>query len=203
MQSLKKSNQFSMAQNKIIDDFRKLQSLLDSGATFIAFDTETTGLNSTSDRVIEIGAIKFDKSGVIDKFETLINPQRSIPTECTEINHITDEMVKDAPLAVDALASFSEFAKDSILIAHNVNFDLNFISEELARTKLPALKNKALDTLTFVRWAYPLLGKYNLQLMARLMNIEVTDAHRAFDDARVCMEVFLKTLSDTKSIQKH
>lgn len=203
MQSLKKSNQFSMAQNKIIDDFRKLQSLLDSGATFIAFDTETTGLNSTSDRVIEIGAIKFDKSGVIDKFETLINPQRSIPTECTEINHITDEMVKDAPLAVDALVSFSEFAKDSILIAHNANFDLNFISEELARTKLPALKNKALDTLTFVRWAYPLLGKYNLQLMARLMNIEVTDAHRAFDDARVCMEVFLKTLSDTKSIQKH
>lgn len=203
MQSPMKSNQFSMAQNKIIDDFRKLQSLLDSGATFIAFDTETTGLNSTSDRVIEIGAIKFDKSGVIDKFETLINPQRSIPTECTEINHITNEMVKDAPLAVDALVSFSEFAKDSILIAHNVNFDLNFISEELARTKLPALKNKALDTLTFVRWAYPLLGKYNLQLMARLMNIEVTDAHRAFDDARVCMEVFLKTLSDTKSIQKH
>lgn len=192
-----------MAQNKSIDDFRKLQILLDSGESFIAFDTETTGLSPTSDRIIEIGAIKFDKSGVIDKFETLINPQKTIPEECTKINHITNEMVKDAPLTKDVLTSFSEFVKDSILIAHNANFDLNFISEELSRAKLPALKNKSLDTLTFVRWAYPLLGKYNLQLMACLMNIEVTDAHRAFDDSRVCMEVFLRTLKDTLPIQKH
>ena len=111
-----------MAQNKIIDDFRKLQSLLDSGATFIAFDTETTGLNSTSDRVIEIGAIKFDKSGVIDKFETLINPQRSIPTECTEINHITDEMVKDAETIDTVFPKMLEFLGDSVIVAHNAKY---------------------------------------------------------------------------------
>nr|WP_318680386.1 3'-5' exonuclease [uncultured Treponema sp.] len=191
-----------MPQNKLIEDFRKLQILLDSGATFIAFDTETTGLSSTTDRVIEIGAVKFDKDGIKEKFETLINPQKPIPPECTEINHITNEMVKDAPLAEKALKNFSSFIKDGILIAHNVNFDLNFINEELSRAKLPKTKNKAMDTLTFVRWAYPLLGKYNLQLMARLMNIDVTEAHRAYDDARVCMEVFLKTLEDTKSVQK-
>lgn len=191
-----------MPQNKLLEDFRKLQSLLDSGATFIAFDTETTGLSSTSDRVIEIGAVKFDKTGIIDKFETLINPQKPIPVECTEINHITNEMVKDAPTAEVALKEFSDFIKDGILIAHNANFDLNFINEELERAKLPQTKNKAVDTLTFVRWAYPLLGKYNLQLMARLMDINVTDAHRAFDDARVCMEVFNKTLKDTASVQK-
>lgn len=191
-----------MPQNKLIEDFRKLQILLDSGATFIAFDTETTGLSSTTDRIIEIGAVKFDKDGIKDKFETLINPQKPIPPECTEINHITNEMVKDAPHAEEALKNFSSFIKDGILIAHNVNFDLNFINEELSRAKLPETKNKALDTLTFVRWAYPLLGKYNLQLMARLMNIDVTEAHRAYDDARVCMEVFLKTLEDTKSVQK-
>lgn len=191
-----------MPQNKLLEDFRKLQSLVDSGVTFIAFDTETTGLSSTNDRIIEIGAVKFDKNGIIDKFETLINPQKPIPAECTEINHITDEMVKDAPLSKDAMVSFSDFIKDSILIAHNANFDLNFVNEEFARAKLPELKNKALDTLNFVRWAYPLLGKYNLQLMARLMNINVEDAHRAYDDARVCMEVFNRTLKDTASVQK-
>lgn len=191
-----------MPQNKLLEDFRKLQSLLDSGATFIAFDTETTGLNSTTDRVIEIGAVKFDKTGIIDKFQTLINPQKAIPPECTEINHITDEMVKDAPVAEEALKSFVDFIKDGILVAHNANFDLNFINAELERSNLSALKNKALDTLTFVRWAYPLLGKYNLQLMAKLMDISVTDAHRAFDDARVCMEVFTRTLTDTASVQK-
>lgn len=186
---------------KLLEDFRKLQSLVDSGATFIAFDTETTGLSSSTDRVIEIGAVKFDKDGVQDTFETLINPQKNIPAECTAINHITNEMVKDAPVAEEALSKFADFVKDGILIAHNANFDINFVTEEMERAKLPALKNKALDTLNFVRWAYPLLGKYNLQLMARLMEIDVTDAHRAFDDARVCMEVFNKTLADTKSIQ--
>ncbi len=190
-----------MPQNKLIEDFRKLQSLLDSGENFIAFDTETTGLSSSKDRVIEIGAVKFNKDGIKDKFETLINPQKPISAECTQINHITNEMIKDAPLAKDALVLFVDFIKDGILVAHNANFDLNFINAELERAKLPALKNKAIDTLNFVRWAYPLLGKYNLQLMAKLMDIEVTEAHRAYDDARVCMEVFNKTLSDTKSIQ--
>ena len=190
-----------MPQNKLIEDFRKLQSLLDSGENFIAFDTETTGLSSSKDRVIEIGAVKFNKDGIKDKFETLINPQKQISVECTQINHITIEMIKDAPLAKDALVLFVDFIKDGIRVAHNANFDLNFINAELERAKLPALKNKAIDTLNFVRWAYPLLGKYNLQLMAKLMDIEVNEAPRAYDDARVCMEVFNKTLSDTKSIQ--
>lgn len=191
-----------MAQNKILDDFRKLQVLLESGVTFTAFDTETTGLSATSDRIIEIGAVKFDKNGIIDKFETLVNPQKSIPAECTAINHITNEMVKDAPLSKDAVSDFCKFIDGSILIAHNAGFDLGFLNEECKRAKLAETKNKALDTLTLVRWAYPLIGKYNLQLMARLMDIKVNDAHRAYDDARVCMEVFLKTVEDTKSIQK-
>ena len=190
-----------MPQNKLIEDFRKLQSLLDSGENFIAFDTETTGLSSSKDRVIEIGAVKFNNDGLKDTLETLINPQKQISAERTQINHITNEMIKDAPLAKDALVLFVDFIKDGILVAHNANFDLNFINAELERAKLPALKNKAIDTLNFVRWAYPLLGKYNLQLMAKLMDIEVNEAHRAYDDARVCMEVFNKTLSDTKSIQ--
>lgn len=191
-----------MPQNKLLEDFRKLRSLVDSGEQFIAFDTETTGLSSTKDRIIEIGAVLFDKSGVLDTFETLVNPQKSIPEECTKINHITNEMIKDAPLSKDALASFVSFIKKGILVAHNASFDLNFINAELERAELPALKNKAVDTLQFVRWAYPLLGKYNLQIMAKLMDIPVQEAHRAYDDARVCMEVFNRTLRDTDAVQK-
>ena len=190
-----------MAQNKLLEDFRKLQILYDSGVDFIAFDTETTGLSSTSDRVIEIGAIKFNNSNKVEKFETLINPQKKLSTECTQINNITNEMLVNAPLAEEAISNFVKFINDGILIAHNANFDINFINAELNRLNLKPLKNKAIDTLNFCRWAYPLLGKYNLQLLAKLMDIEVNQAHRAFDDARVCKEVFLRTLSDTKSVQ--
>ena len=108
--------------NRILDDFRKLQSLLDSGATFIAFDTETTGLSASSDRIIEIGAVKFDKNGIIDKFETLVNPQKNISSECTAINHITNEMMSatfpwpmlELPVLVYLLPPQSTSAPDSM-----------------------------------------------------------------------------------------
>ncbi|MCQ2611067.1 MAG: 3'-5' exonuclease [Treponema sp.] len=176
--------------------------MLNDGTVFTAFDTETTGLTVSNSFVIEIGAVKFDKTGIIDKFSTLINPQKPIPESASAINNITDDMVKDAPKIDEVLDSFLEFTKDTVLIAHNANFDVNFINEECVRNNKTELKNSFLDTLNLVRWAYPLLGKYNLQLMARLMNIEVTDAHRAYDDARVCMELFNRVIEDTKSIQK-
>lgn len=191
-----------MPQNKILTSYRQLSRMLNDGTVFTAFDTETTGLTVSNSFVIEIGAVKFDKNGIIDKFSTLINPQKPIPESASAINNITDDMVKDAPKIDEVLDSFLEFTKDTVLIAHNANFDVNFINEECVRNNKTELKNNFLDTLNLVRWAYPLLGKYNLQLMARLMNIEVTDAHRAYDDARVCMELFNRVIEDTKSIQK-
>lgn len=191
-----------MPQNKILTSYRQLSRMLNDGTVFTAFDTETTGLTVSNSFVIEIGAVKFDKNGIIDKFSTLINPQKPIPESASAINNITDDMVKDAPKIDEVLDSFLEFTKDTVLIAHNANFDVNFINEECVRNNKTELKNSFLDTLNLVRWAYPLLGKYNLQLMARLMNIEVTDAHRAYDDARVCMELFNRVIEDTKSIQK-
>lgn len=191
-----------MPQNKILTSYRQLSRMLNDGTVFTAFDTETTGLTVSNSFVIEIGAVKFDKTGIIDKFSTLINPQKPIPESASAINNITDDMVKDAPKIDEVLDSFLEFTKDTVLIAHNANFDVNFINEECVRNNKTELKNSFLDTLNLVRWAYPLLGKYNLQLMARLMNIEVTDAHRAYDDARVCMELFNRVIEDTKSIQK-
>ena len=93
-------------QTNFFRDYRKLALLLQEGATFTAFDTETTGLHCQTCRIIEIGAVKFNADGIIDQFNTLINPQCDIPLECTNINHITNEMVKDSPVINNILPDF-------------------------------------------------------------------------------------------------
>jgi exonuclease, DNA polymerase III, epsilon subunit family len=188
--------------NKLLSDYKKLLRLYNSGAVFTAVDTETTGLSPETCRIIELGAVQFDKSGILGTFNTLVNPECPIPGSASNINHITDEMVADAPVIKSVLQDFIKFAGASILIAHNAPFDLLFINKELERSCLPSMGNKAIDTLNLSRWAYPTAGRHNLQFLAQAMNIEAKEAHRACDDARVCSEIFLRCLKDTASVQK-
>lgn len=189
-----------MQQNNIYSNFKLLHRLLEDGGVFTAFDTETTGLHPEENNVIEIGAVKFDIDGILDKFEILINPACHIPEEVTKVNHITDSMVADSPTIEKVLPDFIKFIDTSILVAHNANFDLNFINAELLRCNMPVMRNKTVDTLNLARWSYPMLGKYNLQFLAQKFSIGVENAHRADDDARVCMEFFLKCIKGEKPV---
>ena len=167
-----------------------------------AFDTETTGLFPDSGHILEIGAVRFDKTGVLSSYNTLVNPGCLITPEITKINHIDDSMVSSCRTINCVLPEFLDFIGDSVLIAHNANFDLDFVNKELERSCLKKLSNKAVDTLDLSRWAFPALKKHSLQFLAQAFSIDVHDAHRASDDARVCMEVFLRCLKDTASVQK-
>ncbi len=191
-----------MSRNKFIEDFRTLNRLLKEGSVFTVIDTETTGLHSASDHILEIGAVKFDKTGILDTYNQLINPEIKISETVIQLCHINDEMVKDCPVIKDVLPEFISFLDKSIIIAHNATFDINFINEELNRCKKKPLSNPIIDTLALTRWAYPKLGKYNQPFLAAAFNIEIKNAHRAEDDARVCREIFLRAISDTLSIQK-
>jgi DNA polymerase III subunit epsilon len=188
--------------NKLLCDYKRLLRLLNSGVVFTAVDTETTGLTPETCRIIEIGAVQFDKTGILSTFNTLVNPECPIPAVATNINHITDEMVGSQPVIKAVLPEFIAFAGDSILVAHNAPFDLLFINKELERSRMPSMTNKAIDTLNLSRWAYPTAAHHSLQYLAKVMNIEAKDAHRACDDARVCSEIFLRCLKDTESVQK-
>jgi DNA polymerase III subunit epsilon len=191
-----------MPQNSFFRDFKKLNRLLSDGSVFCAFDTETTGLYSLTDRIIEIGAVKFDKTGIIATFNALINPDCLIPPACTAINHITNNMVAQERTSEEILPDFLEFIGTSTLLAHNANFDISFLNNELQRSNIPAIKNRTIDTLALSRWAYPLNGKWKLQYLAEQFHIHAGTAHRAKDDARVCMEVFLRCIEDTMSVQQ-
>lgn len=174
----------------------------ENGATFCAFDTETTGLSYKKDKIIELGAVRFDKSGVLATYDSFVHIDFALPPIITQITHITDAMLLDAPDIQKVMRDFEEFSKGCVLVAHNAQFDWNFVNSERTRLGMNELKNKAIDTLDLARWAYPVNKKYSLQYLASGMKIQVEAAHRANDDARVCMEVFLRAVRDTDSIQK-
>lgn len=183
-------------------DFKRLLKLYLGGQLFCAVDTETTGLLCGTDRIIEIGAVKFSKDGILGTFSELVNPQVHIPEICTQITHITQEMLEHSPPFKTIAEPFLAFSDQTIIVAHNAQFDLRFINRELELLNMPPLANKAIDTLKLSRWAYPKNKKWTLQYLAAQHNIEVKSAHRAEDDARVCKELFIKCLEDTKDLQK-
>ena len=165
-----------------------------SGAVFTAFDTETTGLNPEEEKILEIGAISFDKLGIRTRYNVLLNPQKKILPEITRENGIDDSMVSGKLIFADNAVHFLNFINNTVLIAHNAPFDLGFVDNELKTAGMNPLENQTADTLTLSRSLLPDLGKYNLQFLAKFFEINVVNAHRAEDDARVCMEVFLKLL---------
>lgn len=185
-----------------MNDYRRMNRILTGGAVFCALDTETTGLKPTEERIIEIGAVKFDKSGVIETFSTLVNPRVLIPPFCQELTGITNKMVFGQKEFHEIAPELLKFLDSTIIVAHNAQFDLRFVNAELERMNHEILANKAVDTLRFSRWAYPDNEHWTLQFLAKQLGIEVKSAHRAEDDARVCMEIFLRCISDTMDRQK-
>ncbi len=191
-------------------DYENIARLFYSGATFVAFDTETTGLEPSSDHLTEIGAVKFNYEGELGSFDQLIKPPVPIPSFLENLTHITNEMVANCPDASTALGSFLSFlgGKETILIAHNAPFDLGFLNAQMQRMGWPIIPNTSIDSLPLARWVHPEFrsesekGQYKLQSLAKRFNVEVRSAHRADDDARVLKEIFLKMIEDSLPKQK-
>lgn len=200
----------------LMTDYKRLLKIFDSGAVFCAVDTETTGLKlyeknpenqddkKLLNRIIEIGAVKFNKAGLISKFDALINPGTSLPPFIKNLTHIDDEMLFEKPCFSDVSDAFLEFlendegTEETIIVAHNAQFDLRFLNAELENCGKQRLKNHAVDTLRLSRTAFPEKKSWTLQNLAADFKIKVLSAHRADDDARVCMEIFKKCLEETK-----
>jgi len=164
-------------------------------AAFIAFDTETTGLDPALGKIVEIGAVKFDRRGIVARYNVLINPEMPMPEEAGKVNGITDEMLKDKPLIAAVFPDFFDFIGMGVLVAHNAPFDINYVNAELKRGGKPPLTNKVVDTRIFAKEVFPGLSSYALQDLAVQFGITALEAHRAEDDARVCMELFEQILS--------
>jgi DNA polymerase-3 subunit epsilon len=161
----------------------------------IYYDTETTGVKPSTDRIIELAAFdpELDKS-----FSTLINPQIPIPKEATKIHNITDEMVKPAPLFKEIIPDFINFlGTDFVLIAHNNDaFDVHFLRNEfsIAGENMPDWK--FIDSLKWARKFRPDLPRHSLQFLREVYGFEANQAHRALDDVIILHRVFSELIDD-------
>src|SRR5574344_1699685 len=161
---------------------KKGTSLIAFPQDYVVVDIETTGLDPSYDEIIEIGAIKVNAGIVIDTFQSFIKPKHSIPEFITQLTGITNEMVKDAPPAKKVLQSFYEFVSGALIVGHNVNFDINFLYDNLLETLDAYLTNDFVDTFRLSRRLLPQLEHQRLCDLKEYYAITVDTAHRAGAD---------------------
>ena len=164
--------------------------------TYVAFDTETTGLNpSEGDEVIQLGAVRVFKGRLLhnETIDQLVNPQREVPESSVKVHGIDPALLPSQPVITEVLPRFHTFAKDSVLVAHNAAFDMRFLQlkEELIGLRFD---NPVLDTLLLSSVVHPNLEGHSLDDIAERFNITIVGRHTALGDALVTAEVLLKLI---------
>ncbi len=152
-------------------------------------DIETTGGYAAANGITEISIHVFDGKTVVEKFETLVNPEQPIPAYITAMTGISDKMVAKAPVFGDVAEKIYSILQDKVFIAHNVNFDYSFIKGHLKDAGFD-LNTKKLCTVRLSRKIIPGLPSYSLGKLARSLDIPIHDRHRAGGDTAATVEIF-------------
>ena len=161
----------------------------DIDGEYCVLDLETTGLSFRTEKITEVGIIKIRNGEVIDEFECFVNPEKPIPQEVVDVTHITDDMVKDAETIDKVIPKIIDFIGDSVLVAHNADFDIGFLKHNFAEYGY-SLDNTYIDTLRLAKVIFPDMKRYKLGLIADKLDIVVEVAHRALDDVKTLVAVF-------------
>ena len=156
-------------------------------------DIETTGGQPAQDKITEIAIFIHDGQKVVDKYNTLINPQRPIPYFISQLTGITDEMVQDAPKFYEVAKEIVEFTEGKVFVAHNVRFDYSFIKKEFADLGY-TFQRKTLCTVRLSRALIPGLPSYSLGKLCKSIDIELKQRHRAIGDAEATAVLFDKLI---------
>lgn len=167
---------------------------------YVVFDTETTGLNSGIDQMIEIGAVKVKNDEIIDRFDELIACPNPLPKIITELTNITDEMLEGKDSEEEVTKRFLEFVGDLPMIAHNAQFDIAFVSSAMKKYNLGEFKNTVIDTMGLARNVYPEWRNHKLSTLVKNLNVEWDEDkhHRADYDCEGTSRCFYQMLYHLK-----
>ena len=160
--------------------------------TAVVLDTETTGLNTAEDRVIEIGAVRLEGGTLseTDNYQSFVNPGIPIPHASTEIHNIEDNHVADAPAFHEAMTAFGAWAGPVVVMGYSVGFDLAILKSEHERHGLEWRMPRSIDVRHLAQLVAPSLPEQSLETLAGWLEIEIADRHRALGDAVLTAKVF-------------
>ncbi|AGF56766.1 DNA polymerase III PolC-type [Clostridium saccharoperbutylacetonicum N1-4(HMT)] len=157
--------------------------------TYCVLDLETTGFSPRTEKITEIGIMKIKDGKILDKFSTFVNPQKPIPMRVVEVTKITDDMVSSAETIEKVFPKMLEFIEGSVLVAHNAEFDINFLKHN-AKVLGYDFDFTYVDTLPLAQDVFPDFKSYKLGRIAKNLGIKVEVAHRALDDVDTTVKVF-------------
>jgi len=163
---------------------------------FIALDLETTGLSARTDRIVEIGAIRFlDTGQEIARYQSLVNPERPMPPSAYAIHGLSDKHLADARVAHEVLPEFLDFLGDpgaAVLLAHHASFDAGFLGCELSRAGMESPGHFLVDTLALARRRLPQLRSHRLDFLTMHFGLDPEGSHRAVGDSLRVKEIWLR-----------
>ncbi len=159
---------------------------------FVVVDIETSGSKPYEAQVIEIGAIKFQGEHILDRFESFIYASE-IPEYITKLTGIEQKDLNDAPSQKEVLIDFKKFLGDAVFVAHNVNFDYNFISSKLEQLGLARLANRKLCSIDLARKTIE-SERYGLAFLNESLGINTAVSHRAYADALTAYKIMQMAL---------
>lgn len=160
---------------------------------FVAFDLETTGLDSRTDAIIEIGAVRIQGGEVVDKFATFAQPGCPLSAKTVSLTGITDELLVGAPTPEQAVDAFLDWAGDAPLCAHNAAFDTGFVREYCRRSGR-TFDPLYFDTMVLAQYLCPRLPNHKLDVVANALGLPPFQHHRAYDDAAICGQILVALL---------
>lgn len=167
----------------------------------VVIDFETTGLSpNLGDRTIEVGAVLIKNNQIVDRFQSLMNPEMKISGFIEDFTGISNKMLATAPSIKEVMALLKKFIEDHQLVAHNAAFDLRFLDAELARLKINR-KNEVVCSLLSSRRIYPEAPNHKLETLVRYKNLK-TDGihHRALADAEMTAHLWIALIDDIKNV---
>lgn len=168
--------------------------------SYAVVDVETTGTRAgAGDRITEVAVVVVQRGEVVQRYETLVNPERSIPPMITALTHINWEMVKDAPRFGDICVELLDVLAGNVFVAHNADFDWRFISAEVARATGRRLESRRLCTVRLARKVLPHLPSRRLDSLAHHYGVEIVDRHRALGDADATARILLRLLREAQN----
>jgi DNA polymerase-3 subunit epsilon len=168
---------------------KKGKSLLGFPNDYIVLDLETTGLDPMFDEIIEIAAMKFEKNEKVDVFTSFVKPEEEIDDFITKLTGITNDMVANAPSIKDIIPNLNSFLKNNVIVAHNANFDINFLYDNYVTHLNKPFSNDFIDTMRISRRLFKNMRHRLIDLCGEFQ-IDVDVTHRAEADCEVTQRVY-------------